>query len=149
MKLLGKMFALVADKFKDKTDKQGLPYILHCIYVMQNCGLKSEAGLCKALGHDLYEDCKDQGIDLDFLVREFNLDIAMGIYTLSHDKDKESYEDYIKKVVNSIDKDLVYIKAADLEHNTQVSRLKDLSKKNLDRLEKYFKAYTYIKSELK
>lgn len=99
MKLLSKMFALVGDKFQDKIDKQGLPYILHCIYVMQNCGLKSEDSLCKALGHDLYEDCKNQGIDLNFLVKEFNLNIAMGIYTLSHDKDKESYEDYIKKLL--------------------------------------------------
>lgn len=139
MKLLGKMFALVADKFKDKIDKQGKPYILHCIYVMQHCGLKDEDSLCIALGHDLLEDTDVTG---NYLVDNFNLEIASGISVLTKQKDLD-YDKYIKRISNF--PNIIPIKLADLEHNTQVSRLKGLTKKDFDRLEKYHKAYTYLK----
>lgn len=138
MKKLGKMFALVADKFKDKVDKQGQPYILHCIYVMQNCKLFDEDSLCIALGHDLLEDTDVTG---NYLVDEFGLDIASGISVLTRQKDVD-YDSYIKRI--SSWPNLIPIKKADLEHNTQVSRLKGLTKKDLDRLEKYHRSYTYF-----
>jgi len=43
---LAKMLALVATKFKNKQDRQGKPYFLHCIHVMQTCGLEDENSLC-------------------------------------------------------------------------------------------------------
>lgn len=141
MKLLAKMFALVADKFQDRTDKQGLPYILHCIYVMQHCGLTDEVSLCIALGHDLIEDCED--ISLQSLTKMFNAEIAYGIWTLSHISQTMTYEDYIKRIANT-DARLAKIKLADLQHNTQVSRLKGLGKADFDRIEKYHRAYTYL-----
>jgi len=36
------------------------------------------------------------------------------------------------------------VKQADLEHNTQISRLKGLTKSDFARIEKYHKAYTYL-----
>lgn len=143
MKLLGKMFALVSDKFKDKIDKQGKPYILHCIHVMQNCGLDDEDSLCIALGHDLIEDTD---IDYIYLRREFNETIAEGINCLT--LKMGHYDDYIKTIplYPNVGKKCVAIKLADLEHNSQVSRLKGLTKKDFDRLEKYHRSYTYLKS---
>ena len=38
------------------------------------------------------------------------------------------------------------IKLADLEHNSKITRLKNLSKKTFDRLELYCQAYTYLNS---
>ena len=36
------------------------------------------------------------------------------------------------------------IKLTDLEHNSKITRLKGLRKKDFDRLEKYHRAYTYL-----
>ena len=36
------------------------------------------------------------------------------------------------------------VKLCDLEHNTKLTRLKGLRKKDFDRLEKYHRAYTYL-----
>ena len=58
---LAKMLALVATKFKNKQDRQGKPYFLHCIHVMQTCGLEDENEYIdewvnhhKIIGFDLY-----------------------------------------------------------------------------------------------
>jgi len=36
------------------------------------------------------------------------------------------------------------IKLADLRHNSDIMRMKGLSKKDFDRLEKYHRAYAYL-----
>lgn len=142
MKKLAKMLALVADKFKDRLDKQGVPYFLHCLYVMRHCKLYDEDSMCIALGHDLLEDTDVTFLDL---VVEFGEKIAKGIQTLTH-VDGEDYQDYIKGIALSELRDIVVpIKKADLEHNTQASRLPALTKKDFDRLEKYYIAHTYLK----
>jgi len=138
MKLLSKMIALVATKFEGVMDKQGIPYFQHCYTVMQTCGLKDEESLCIALGHDLIEDTN---ISVDYLIENFNYRIATGIEVLTKQPD-QNYDDYIKRIAGH--KDIVPIKLADLKHNLEVSRLKGLTKKDLDRVEKYLKSYHYL-----
>lgn len=132
------MIALVATKFEGVMDKQGVPYFQHCYTVMQTCGLKDEESLCIALGHDLIEDTD---VTFDYLYIEFGEQIAVGILDLTK-YPKENYEDYIKKISNN--SEIVPIKLADLKHNLEVSRLKGLTKKDLDRVEKYLKSYHYL-----
>lgn len=141
MKLLAKMYALVAESFKDVTDKQGRPYFEHCLHVMQTCGLTDENSLCIALGHDLTEDIPH--CTYEFLKNEFNNEIAHGINCLTCISD---YDTYIKNIGISaaIYPFLAKIKLADLRHNMDASRLKGLSKKDFDRMEKYMRAYTYL-----
>lgn len=138
MKLLSKMYALVAESFKDVTDKQGRPYFEHCLHVMQTCGLTDENSLCIAIAHDILEDCPQ--IDYDYINTNFNRNIAEGISILTHKG--ESYDEYIKLI--SFSPHLIPIKLADLRHNMDASRLKGLSKKDFDRMEKYMRAYTYL-----
>lgn len=143
MKLLAKMLFLVAEKFKDVQDKQGMPYLLHCIVVMQTCGLTDENSLCIAAGHDLIEDTD---ITYEYLTKEFNHEIALGIFLLSKPADLE-YEEYIhtlggKQIHYSIRK----IKIADLKHNSDITRLKDVRDKDVERMIKYQKAYRYLMS---
>ena len=143
MKLLAKMLALVAKKFQDKLDRQGKPYFLHCLHVMQTCGLEDENSLCIAVGHDLLEDI--ESVTLDFLYQEFNPIIANGINSLTHEKE-QSYEDYIKEIGFS---SMAYpylakIKLADLKHNMDASRLKSITAKDQERMIKYMKAYQYL-----
>lgn len=145
MKLLAKMLALVATKFENVLDKQGQPYFLHCLHVMQTCGLTDENSLCIAVGHDLVEDTD---VTVDYLTREFNFDIAAGIECLTFISSPEyTYEDYIKFIGNlPKEHKIANIKLADLRHNMDASRLRGLTKKDFDRMEKYMKAYIYLKS---
>ena len=58
---------------------------------------------------------------------------------LSHTDKKQSYDDYIKSIArNPIAK---AVKLRDLEHNSRITRIKGLRKKDFDRLEKYHRAY--------
>ncbi len=141
MLLLSKMLALVATEFKNKQDRQGKPYFLHCFHVMQTCGLEDENSLCIALGHDLIEDTE---ITFDYLAKEFNSDIANGINCLTHKIG--DYNDYVKTipVYPFVGIKCTKIKLADLKHNMDASRLKGLTKKDFDRMEKYMIAYTYL-----
>lgn len=144
MKLLAKMIALVATNFENTLDKQGRPYFEHCYHVMQTCGLTDENSLCIALGHDLLEDVPH--ITYEFLKNEFNLEIAEGINCLTHKMG--DYFDYVKIIplYPHVGKKCTEIKKADLKHNLDVSRLPGLSKKYIDRMEKYMRAYTYLKN---
>ena len=141
MLLLSKMLALVATEFKNKQDRQGKPYFLHCFHVMQTCGLEDENSLCIALGHDLIEDTE---ITFDYLAKEFNSDIANRINCLTHKIG--DYNDYVKTipVYPFVGIKCTKIKLADLKHNMDASRLKGLTKKDFDRMEKYMIAYTYL-----
>lgn len=150
MKLLAKMYALVPQKFEGVFDKQGKPYFEHCLYVMRHCKLEDEDSLCIALGHDLKEDTD---INDAYLLKHFNPRIAGGIDILTH-RPEESYEEYIKRILNNNfgstveeNKRIIKIKMTDLEHNTHVSRLKGLTEKDFERLEKYHKAYTLLKNK--
>lgn len=137
------MLHLVAEVFEDKFDKQGIPYFLHCLYVMQNCGLIDEDELCIALGHDLIEDIK--WINYEYLKNNFNEKIAHGISCLTN---LGNYDSYIKNIgiVSTTFPYIAKIKLTDLTHNMMASRLKGLTKKDFDRMEKYMRAYTYLKS---
>jgi len=138
---LAKMLALVATKFKNKQDRQGKPYFLHCIHVMQTCGLEDENSLCIALGHDLMEDTN---IAFEYLVEKFNTEIANGINCLTHKLGQ--YDNYIKTipVYPFVGEKCTKIKLADLRHNMDASRLKGITAKDQERMIKYMKAYQYL-----
>lgn len=95
-----------------------------------------------AILHDLVEDKEKEGYTFDYLTCEgFDSNVIYILQLLTHRRDI-SYMDYIKNLAhNPIAK---AIKKADLEHNSKVSRLKGLSKKDFDRLEKYCIAYQYL-----
>jgi hypothetical protein len=50
--------------------------------------------------------------------------------------------DYVKRLAH--DSDAKDIKKSDLEHNSKITRLKDVTKKDFDRIEKYHIAYKYL-----
>lgn len=131
--------ALASEGFKNKTDKAGEPYILHCLRVMNNLHTKDKELQCIAVLHDCIEDdvyTVEQLIKLKFSQR-----VIFSLILLTHDK-QISYEEYIKKL--SSDVDAVKVKIADLKDNSDITRLKGLSKKDFDRMEKYHKAYIYL-----
>lgn len=138
--LLSKAIAIAAKGFEGKLDKSGEPYIMHCIRVMNAVHSTEE----KILG--ILHDCvEDHVITLHELEEMgFPHDIIRDLDRLTHDKKLNTYEDYIKKI--SWSSRAVSVKRADLKDNTDITRLKGLTKKDFDRLEKYHKAWVYLSS---
>lgn len=137
--MLGKAIALASELFKDKTDKAGEPYILHCIRVMNNSP-KDDFSQCVAILHDVIEDC---GVsERDLLDMGFSFEVVNGVSILSHLDKSMSYDDYIKKIAKY--PQIVPIKLADLKDNSDITRLKGITAKDIARMEKYHRSYMYL-----
>ena len=97
-----------------------------------------------AVLHDVLKDFETTYEETyDMLVEQgFNQNIMYALALLTHDNSQQTYDDYIKGIsTNPIAK---AVKLRDLEHNSKITRLKGLRKKDFDRLEKYHRAYTYL-----
>jgi (p)ppGpp synthase/HD superfamily hydrolase len=131
--------AIAANGFKNRTDKGGEPYILHCLRVMNNLHTRDKDLQCIAMLHDCVEDgvCT---ID-DLWDAGFSKRVITNVEILTHQKDVP-YMDYIKIIAHYPDARLV--KLADLRDNSDITRLKGLTKNDFDRMEKYHTAYIYL-----
>ena len=131
--------SVAAKGFENKTDKAGEPYILHCLRVMNNLHTKDKELQAIAILHDCVEDgvCTVE----ELVHMKFSQRVIYAVILLTHDK-KDSYEDYIKKI--AWDNDARLVKLSDLKDNSNITRLKGLTKKDFDRMEKYHRAYTYL-----
>jgi (p)ppGpp synthase/HD superfamily hydrolase len=142
---LGITYALVADVFKDTTDKSGRPYFEHCLWVASKMDTDEEKMI--ALLHDVVEDTKDKErpITLDTLrSMGYSEEVVRNVDVLTHNPEDDYETIYIRRIA-------MYPKAkkaklADLEHNSQVTRLKGLRQKDFVRLEKYLRSYVYLKN---
>lgn len=143
MKQLSKAIALASKEFDGRLDKGGSPYILHCLYVMYNCNSTNEDTLVAAVLHDLIEDTQINESDL--ITKGFTINSVKIILKVTHEKD-ETYDDYIKKV--STCPEATKIKLADLKHNSDITRLKGLRERDFRRLEKYCRAFSYLRKKL-
>jgi len=138
-KLLALAIAIAANGFSKRLDKHGKPYILHCIRVMNSVDTVEEKILA------VLHDCPEDGvISIDELRNlGFPEDILDDLKLLTHDKEKDDYLNvYIKKIATS--QRATNVKRADLKDNSDIERSKGLSKVDLDRIEKYFRAYVYL-----
>jgi (p)ppGpp synthase/HD superfamily hydrolase len=138
--LLGKMIALAAENHKDQFDKQGRPYVMHCMKVMHYLPRDVDDEIRQiAVGHDLFEDTKvtaQQLRDMGFSER-----VIAGIYALTKHRG-QSYEEY--KIAVKANPDAVIVKKADLRHNSDIRRIKDPGQKDFERVAKYRQFYTEL-----
>lgn len=134
---LATAIAITSNGFKNKTDKAGKPYILHCLRVMFNLNSDDEELNSVAVMHDCVEDniCT---ID-DLFNYGFSIKVITSINFLTHHKNVP-YQEYIKALAN--DEYARKVKLADLKDNSDITRLKGLGKKDFDRMEKYHIAYS-------
>ncbi len=137
---LGIAVAIAAKGFKNKTDKAGRPYIMHCVRVMNYLGPDAdEEEQCIAMLHDCPED---DICDFDYLRKKgFSERVITAVMLLTHDN-SVPYMTYIKALAHN--KDAVKVKKADLRDNSDITRLKGLTKKDLEVIEKYHHAYVYL-----
>lgn len=141
--LLGKFIVFATNAHAGQFDKAGQPYILHVLEVLHGVREQNEEIQCIAVGHDLFEDTNTTVEDLVELGATNS--IVEGILSLTK-QNGESYKNYKKKVLNS--KNAMLVKQSDLRHNSDITRLKGITQRDIDRMAKYMAFYTEIQAEL-
>lgn len=122
---------------KGQVDKAGVDYILHPIAVAAL--LSDDTEKVVALLHDTVEDCD---VTIDELETLFGCDVAAAIKLLTK-TDGYVYEDYLSAIKkNNLARK---VKIADMTHNSDLSRIKKPTQKDIDRAEKYQKGIAFLK----
>ena len=130
---LDRAIELAKQHHEGQTDKAGKPYIEHPLRVMNQ--VESEEEKIVAVLHDIVEDTD---ISLDDLRNEgFSEEVVSAVECLTK-QDGENYDSYIERI--SFNPLAVKIKLADLEDNRDLTRLPEVTDKDLERIEKYDKA---------
>ena len=130
---LDRAIELAKQHHEGQTDKAGKPYIEHPLRVMYQ--VESEEEKIVAILHDIVEDTD---ISLNDLRNEgFSEEVVSAVECLTK-QDGENYDSYIERI--SFNPLAVKIKLADLEDNRDLTRLPEVTDKDLERVEKYDKA---------
>jgi len=141
---LARAIRIASQAHELQTDFGGNAYILHPIRLMMKVGPDEEV-MTMAVLHDTVEDSKEWTIER---LREegFSERVLAALTLLTH-RPEDSYEEYIKKIATN--RDAIIVKMADLTDNSDITRLKGIKDKDIARMQKYHKAYTYLKGVLK
>lgn len=136
--LTRKAMIIAYNAHMNQFDKAGVPYIYHPIHLAEQ--METETECIVALLHDVVEDTDVTFKDLE---KEFPKDSIEALKLLTHDK-KVDYMEYIKAIKkNDIAKK---VKIADLIHNSDETRLENITLKDISRKEKYKKALDILKN---
>lgn len=138
-RLLARAIALASAGHQDQFDRAGSPYILHCLTVMHKTKTDDLEIKQIAVMHDLLEDTETTMADLE--KEGFSQRVRDALFLLTH-VDGVSYDQYIKGISTNLD--AIIVKLADLRHNSDLTRLKGLTEKDFERMQKYQKAYVYL-----
>ena len=136
---LERAIAIAATAHEGQVDKGGSPYILHPLKVMLRVNTLEERIV--AVLHDVVEDC---GVSLDDLRKEgFSEAVLMAIESVTK-VPGESYETFVERAAqNPIGR---VVKLADLEENSDLTRIAQPSWEDLERVEKYRRAIGVLRS---
>ena len=143
--LIYKALELVSILFKNDKDKGGHPYFIHLLYVYSHVNTKEEKIV--ALLHDTIEDknvSSDELLDIGFPKK-----IVDDVMMLTRKKPAE-YVNYIDNLVKNGSVEALNVKLADLYNNMDLSRIKNPTLKDYERVEKRFTpSYEKILNRLK
>ena len=132
---------LAKEYHKGQVDKAGVDYFSGHVMSVVN-GVSTVEEKIVAYLHDTLEDTELSYLDL--MVLGFSDKVINGVIFITKDK-KESYEDYLEHVKsNELSR---AVKLSDLTNNMDLSRLKEVTEADKKRLEKYKKAYKYLKEQ--
>lgn len=138
--LTGKAMQVCFRAHRDQLDKGGMPYVFHPFHLAEQ--MTDENTVVTALLHDVVED---SNITLDMLkTMGFDGEIAEALRLLTRDP-RISYMEYIESIcANPIAK---AVKIADLKHNSDLTRLPEVTSADLLRVEKYTEALKRLAEE--
>lgn len=140
MLLYQQALAIAKDAHKGQVDKAGVAYIQHPLFVASL--VEGELAKTVALLHDVVEDSDWTLEDLRKEGLPEEVVQAVGILTK---KRNENYEEYILRVKqNPLARQ---VKLADLHHNSDLSRLANVTDRDRKRVAKYQKAISFLSEE--
>lgn len=150
-KMLAKAIEIAVEAHKGQFDRGGNPYILHPMWVMNEVKHLSTEHMIVAILHDVVEDTDVTIDDLKLAGFDLHITVAIGlldfrkvdymtrIITISdYSNTKSDYNSLIGKLARDV-------KMADLKHNSDITRLKGIKPKDLERMAKYHEAYLILK----
>lgn len=142
-----KLLDFVAEKFKDKVDKAGYPYIQHLIRVadvaanMCHINEKTSSQLYQVgLLHDIFEDTDTSVEELREYVDE---EIINAVKILTRPQDV-TYMDYINSITKSDNILAIIVKLIDLKDNMDITRFDNFNDISFDLLKRYHRAYKKV-----
>ncbi len=124
---------------KDDLDKGGYPYVFHPFYLATQ--MDDEASTCVALLHDVIEDHGDVYSFADLERAGFPASVLDALRLLTH-AEGVPYMDYVEALAE--DPIARKVKAADLRHNMDASRLGGVRAKKYDL---YVQALHYLEEK--
>jgi hypothetical protein len=128
------------DAHRGQYDKSGLPYITHPLHIAEF--MESEDECVVALLHDVLEDTDCTVEDLINMGIK-NRQIA-ALKLLCHD-DSVPYLEYVQAIrADSIARK---VKLADLQHNSDLTRLNMVTAQDIERVEKYKQAIEMLSKQ--
>ena len=137
---LQRAIEIALEAHKGASDKGGNPYILHPLRLMLQ--MDSEEEMIVAVLHDVVEDSEKWSFDK--LHKEgFSKKIINSLRSVTKENENEDYEKFIDRSVK--DKIGRKVKIADISDNLDISRLKELTDKDILRINKYKKALEKLK----
>lgn len=139
--LLSKAIFLATTFHCNQFDKAGVPYIIHCVKVMDYLKNDDEELNCIAILHDIIEDTACSNIEL--IQAGMTNRIVAGVMALTKSKDITT-EQYLAQIKQN--NDAIKVKMCDLRHNSDIRRLKNVRQKDFERIVKYHKMFQELKN---
>ena len=149
---LEKAIKIAVEAHTGQVDKGGNPYILHPLRVMLS--LNTEEERIVGVLHDVVEDCegwtwerlKDQGCSVEIIEALKSVSKTPAeeaeYRSLSEDKKRGHYLEFIQRAkANKIGRK---VKAADIRDNLDISRIDDITERDINRLNRYKKALSIL-----
>ena len=148
---LEKAIKIAVEAHTGQVDKGGNPYILHPLRVMLS--LNTEEERIVGVLHDVVEDCegwtwerlKDQGCSDEIIeaLKSVSKTPEEAEYrALPEDKKLDHYLAFIQRAkANAIGRN---VKAADIRDNLDISRIDDITERDINRLNRYKKALSIL-----
>lgn len=139
MNILAKAISFASDMHVTQTDKGGNAYILHPLRMMMRLRTNDEELMAIAVLHDVVEDC---GVSFDDL-RDIGMTerVVSGVRALTR-QNGETYEQFIDRLGGN--RDALLVKREDLRDNSDLTRLKGVTEKDVTRMQKYMHAFKRV-----
>lgn len=144
MNLLARAIQFAANAHAQQLDKGGNPYILHPMRMMMRLRTTDQELMAIAILHDTVEDCN---VTYDEL-REIGMTerVVEGVRRLTK-QPGVSYEQFIEQLVGN--RDALMVKREDLRDNSDLTRLKGVSAKDMSRMQRYAHAFRRVEELLR
>lgn len=137
MSTLERAIAIAAAAHAGQVDKGGSPYILHPLKVMLRVN-----GLEERMAAVLHDVVEDTPVTLAELREQGFSEAVLGAVESLTKREGEDYQAFVQRAGR--DPIARVVKLADLLENSDLSRLPGFTEKDIERLEKYREAISYL-----